>query len=363
MDNKEIQALIADAVKEAVAPLAEQLKAVDDAKETKSLKLDGMSDDDKKVLFFKSIFTGDVETIKAINSGLSDGAGGYVVPEEWAKEIDRVAGDFGVARRIARVVPMTSDTLHLPKAGSTGVTAYWVTQGSAITESNPTFDETLLEVKDLAGVSAFTNSWVDDANVDVVNYLIELLGEALAGQEDEEAFNGDGSAPEITGVLQSDDVTVVTMASGDDTFEEIGAEDLYATVFAVPHQIRAGAKWVMSDYVFSLVNKLEDDYGRPLFRTLNESDKGMLLGYPVEISSTMPEATDTGADEPVLAFGNFKKGLVIGKKKDMSISISDQATVGTNNLWEKNMSAVRVIERLDIAVHIGEAIAVLKTHA
>lgn len=47
----------------------------------------------------------------------------------------------------------------------------------------------------------------------------------------------------------------------------------------------------------------------------------------------------------------------------MSISISDQATVGTNNLWEKNMSAVRVIERLDIAVHIGEAIAVLKTHA
>lgn len=368
MNPEEIQKLIADAVAKSVEPLMAKVKEVEDAQATKAEVIDlaSMSEDDKKVLFFKSVMKGDMDTLsqltgKAINSGLSDSVGGVLVPEVWASEIDRVVADFGVARRLARIVPMTSDTLHLPKAGSTGVTAYWITQGSAITESNPTFDETELTAKDLAGITAFTNSWKEDANVDVVNYLIELLGEALAGAEDEEFFNGDGSNPAITGVLQSEDVTVVSMASGDDSFTNLDANDLYDVLFAVPHQIRSGSKWVMSDYVFSLVNKLADENSQPLYRTLNEADKGMLLGYPVEISSKMPELEDDGAETPFLAFGNFKRGTVIGNRKQMSLAVSDQATVGSNNLFEKNMSAIRVIERLDMAVHIGTAIAVLKT--
>ena len=45
------------------------------------------------------------------------------------------------------------------------------------------------------------------------------------------------------------------------------------------------------------------------------------------------------------------------------VALADQATVGTNNLFEKDMIAIKATERVAITVAMPEAFAVLKTAA
>jgi HK97 family phage major capsid protein len=43
----------------------------------------------------------------------TDAEGAYMVPVEFAKEVFRVAGDFGLARKYARIIPMSTDTKNI----------------------------------------------------------------------------------------------------------------------------------------------------------------------------------------------------------------------------------------------------------
>jgi len=355
-------------IDESVQPLLEKIKTIDVIKNPKALDISSMSKKEKMVEYIRALNNGDTKKMvelgaKAVNSNLSAGAGGYLVPEYWLAEIARAVEDFGIARKLARIIPMVSDTLNLPKAGGTGVTLSWEGETDTIAETNPNFGSTALVAKKLAAISAMSSELIDDANVDVIDYIIELLAEGIAGEEDNQFLNGSGSSPAITGVYESADVTDVPMSSGDTNFADVSADYLTDVKNAVAHQHRKGGSWIMSDSVFGLVEKLKTTDGIPLYKTLNEGDKGILMGYPVALSSKSPETDDDAVSTSFLAFGNFKRGMVIGDRKQVSFDMSKEATVGSNNLFEQDMKAVRSIERLDIAVHVGDYISVLTTAA
>jgi HK97 family phage major capsid protein len=44
----------------------------------------------------------------------------------------------------------------------------------------------------------------------------------------------------------------------------------------------------MSQDAIAVIEKLKDLDGRPLYRTLDNGEKGYLLGYPVELTDVMP---------------------------------------------------------------------------
>ena len=90
---------------------------------------------------------------------------------------------------------------------------------------------------------------------------------------------------------------------------------------------------------------------------------GYIWGYPVVLSEKMP-ADDGSAhvSTKFAIFGNFKK-FYLGNRKDMSMDISSEATVGSDNTFASNMSAVRLLERVAMVAGIPGAFAVLKTAA
>ena len=53
----------------------------------------------------------------------------------------------------------------------------------------------------------------------------------------------------------------------------------------------------------------------------------------------------------------------MGVRAEMGVSISQDATVGSDNLFAQNMSAVRVVTRHALAVGLPAAFACLKTSA
>jgi HK97 family phage major capsid protein len=84
------------------------------------------------------------------------------------------------------------------------------------------------------------------------------------------------------------------------------------------------------------------------------STDGQFLGYPVTISQVMP-ATEANSQVCAL-FGNFSLAGSFGDRTGIGVDFSEHATIGGENVFERNQIAVRGIERFDINVHdVGTA--------
>lgn len=333
-----------------------------------------MSKHEKAAKFIKAVYRKDLGTLtnmKAMGEG-TDSAGGFLVPEEYAAEINRIAEDFGLARLLCRKIRMSSNILNMPTL-TTNVTVSWPGEGSAGTAADLVLGRTVLEAKTCVGLSVLSNELLADANVDVVNVLSELFAEALAGEEDNQLFAGTG-AP-FTGLLQNSSVNIVTQATGDTGFTTFDAQDLRDLISQIKPLALSGAGFFMHRTIWGIAQKLKDSNNQPLVSLAipvlsGDATKmgpagtiaGTIWGYPVYLSEKMPTSSASAVSTKYIAFGNLKHAWM-GDRAQMTMSISDSATVGSNNVFAENESAVRVTERIALAIGLPTAFSVLKTSA
>jgi len=326
------------------------------------------------VKFFKAVFSKDKETLKEMKAEFktmtegTDSAGGFVVPEEVLNEIDRVADNYGIIRKLSRHIPMGRDTLNMPTLG-TKPTVTWPGESTAGTGSQPVLKNVKLNAKTAMGLTPISNELMEDANVEIVDFLIDLFAEELAGAEDLQGLNGVG-AP-FTGVLNSTEVNTSTAASGNTTVATLDLADLMDAQANLKSTVLSGAVFVFHRTVWNGIKKLQE--GSQSLIAFNTTGvistkteggtlvpAGFLLGYPVYLSDQMPSAPSAG--EAYGIFGNFKK-FYFGDRKQVAISTSADATIGGVSMFESNSQAVRVLERVALAVGVGEAFNVLKLAA
>jgi HK97 family phage major capsid protein len=356
--DEQIKSAVEEAVKGAVAPLVEKLeeKTVAFPAVAKTVYTNA----DTNVAFLKMVAAqkkGDFQTADNIAKSINlatDAAGNYLAPQSWSTEIARAIQDYGVARNLAGRMPMRYPTMNLPTKDA-GATGYWVASGAQITESSPTFSTVQLVAKKLAGLVGIDTRMFNSIDINVANYVIERLGEAMAYQEDNEYFNGNNSAPTIQGLFGDTTIGEVVMASGDTDFTDVSAAYLISLKATVPHQLRRNAKWVMSDSVFATIQKLKTTDGVPLYQTLGASEQSLLLGYPVVISSLAPSST--AADTSFILFGDFSRGTVQGIHEDMIVDVS------TDFKFDYDLTYIRAIEQIDFKTVLPSYIAKLTTAA
>lgn len=328
----------------------------------------------KMAQFIKAVYNKDSASLavfKAMNEG-TNSAGGFVVPEEFAAEVNRVVEDFGLVAKLARKFPMSSDTLNVPRLSSS-VTVYWPGENTAGTASQPVLASVILTAKTLVGITPMSNELLADANISVVDLLVELFAEAIAGEIDSQGLAGTGSP--FTGVLSDTGVTVVQPANGQSTFTLCSTPALARTLISnVKPWALQGAGYVMhrtvwelfqtkrtgdttGDYFAASANAIISNTGTQSYPS---AQAGVLWGYPVFLSDKMP--TTTAVSTKYVIFGNLKH-IYLGEREGMNVSVSQDATVGSDSLFEKNMSAVRITKRVAVAVGLPTAFAVLKTSA
>ncbi len=303
---------------------------------------------------------------KAMTEGTST-AGGYLVPEEFQAEVVRLAEDYGLVRAMARIIPMKSDTRNIPRLSSS-VTVYWPGENTAGTVSQPAFGQVQLIAKTAVGLTVISNELLEDSDPSVVDLLVELFAEALAGEEDKQGLVGSGSP--FTGVLNDTNVAVLSMGTGNTAFSNVTADDLRDLIAQLKPLALKGAGFILHRSVWAIVQKLKDSNGQYIASTANPvvsgdanrqtAAVGAIWGYPVYLSEQMPSTS--AANTKFIIFGNLRH-LFLGDRKQMTLSVSDSATVGSDNVFEQNSSAVRVTERIAIAVGLPQAFAVLKTSA
>jgi HK97 family phage major capsid protein len=387
LKKEELAQLIDEASAKAVeVALAKKVDELGLGKTTKKFAYKGQIDNlteaeiksldkkEKMASFIKAVFHKDsasLATFKAMSEG-TDSAGGFVVPEEFAGEVNRIVEDFGLIAKLARKFPMKSDTLNVPRL-SASVTVSYPGEATAGTASQPTFERVQLLSKTLVGLTPMSNELLEDADISVVDLLTELFAEAIAGEMDKQGLAGTGSP--FTGILTDSGVTVVTGASGDTTFTAC-ATPSYARqlISQVKPWALQGASFVMHRTVWSLMQTVRTisassgDYfsasynpvvvGSSQVQGFPTAMAGTLWGYPVYLSDKMP--TTTAVTTKFIIFGSLKN-VYVGMRKDLNISISQEGTIGGVSLFETNQSAIRVTARHAIAVGLPTAFAVLKT--
>lgn len=305
--------------------------------------------------------------ISNVSHGESDGTTGgqFLVPEEFSSDMIILREQYGVARRLFSRSTMTSDTKHEPKRNS-GLTAYFVGENQAGTESNMTWQDVLLVAKDVMAITRMSNQLSADAAVNVGDTLAGEISYAFAQKEDDCGFNGNATSPYggIQGILNllinCDPNTPNTKSAGTVTAGVTGAwssvvmADFNNVVGKLPQFADTpNTGWVChKTFYASVMQKLEIAAGGVTAREVQDGDRRprpMFLGYPVEFSQVFPAVT-AATGVPVI-LGDLQLSSIFGDRQQTSIAFSESATVGGESVFERNQIAVRGTERFDINNH------------
>ena len=272
----------------------------------------------------KAAFDGYVRTGRELGlelkAGLSSASnsGGYVVPPETERAIERRLMATSPMREIATVRTVAAGVFRKP-VSTAGIASGWVAETAARPETDPA-TLALLEfpAADLYASPAATQSLLDDALVDLDEWLASEVEDAFAAQETTAFVTGDGTN-KPKGFLSYDTVADASHAWGKIGYVASGAAGAFATtspadklidlIYAPKAQYRPNGRFVMNRKTVSAVRKFKDADGGYIWSPATRpGETASLLGYPVTEIETMP---DIAANSFAIAFGDFQRGYLI----------------------------------------------------
>ena len=286
-----------------------------------------------------------------IHNVLSEGVaadGGYLVPEEFERQIVMDLQEENVVRKLAKIIT-TQHERKIPVATGHS-TAQWTAENAAYTESNPTFGQKQIDAFKLTDLCRVSIELLQDSAFDIEAYIRAEFARAFGIAEEEAFCVGTGSG-QPTGIFTANGGQVgVTAAAAN----AVTADELISLVYALKSPYRRNAKFLMNDSTVSAIRKLKDGNGVYMWQpslTAGEPDK--LLGYDLY---TSPYAPEMASGAYAIAFGDFKN-YWIGDRAGRTVQ-------RLNELYATNGQIGYVAtERVDGKVILTEGIQLLKMKA
>ena len=254
---------------------------------------------------------------KALSVG-SDPDGGYLVPDELERSINRAVQNISPIRAIAGIRQVSGSVYKKPFAIS-GAETGWIGETAARPETDtPTLAELAFPTMELYAMPAATSSLLDDSAVNIEEWIAEEVRDAFAQQEGTAFVTGNGTA-KPKGFLDYTKVDNASWSWGNIGFIKTGVNGAFAStdpgdklidlVYAVKSGYRANGTFVFNRAVQAVVRKMKDGDGNYLWQPAAKAgDASLLMGFPVAESEDMPNlATDSYS----VAFGDFRRGYLI----------------------------------------------------
>lgn len=271
----------------------------------------------------------------------SNAGGGFAVPEEIAREIERLELKFSPVRRLVKVVRAgTSDYKEL--VNIRGATSGWVGEsGSRTATSTPQLREVVPTFGELYAYPQVSEWSLDDIFFDVEAWLSEEVAQDFAQEEGSAVISGNGSS-KPTGMLNTTPTTAADFASplraaaayqyvasltdSSPAVAEIMPDSLIDLIYTLNSAYRSGATFVMNSVTTGSVRKLKDANNQYFWQPgLQAGQPNMLLGYPVE---TWEQMDDVGTNNFPIAFGNFRRGYVLADRVGLRVTRDAVTNVG-----------------------------------
>ena len=266
--------------------------------------------------------SGETSGLKALEAkALSAGSGpdgGYLVTPATENEILRRMSQASPIRTIASVRQIS--TANFRKAYSTtGPGAGWVAETAAVpTTSSQQIVDMNFPAMELYAMPSATQTLLDDAAVNVEQWIASEVETVFAEQEGAAFVNGDGVTRPLgfhtpAKVAQSSWAWgklgyVVTGNAG--AFATTAPSDaLFDLIYALKAGYRQNATFVMNRKTQSVIRKMKTTTGEYLWQPpMIAGGQESLMNFPLVEAEDMP---DVAAGSTAIAFGNFERGYLI----------------------------------------------------
>ncbi|MDB5507326.1 MAG: phage major capsid protein [Devosia sp.] len=282
----------------------------------------GAGGDEYKAAFSAYVKRGEE---KALSVG-SNSDGGYLVPAEVENEIARLMTGLSPIRAIAGVRQVSSAVYKKPVA-LTGPAVGWVAEtGSRATSTTMTIDELSFPTAELYAMPAATQMFLDDAVVDVGQWIADEVNAAFAAQETTAFISGNGSN-KPKGFLAETRVANASWAWDSLGYIATGVDGDFAAsnksdalvdlAYALKAGYRQNASWVMNRKTQGAIRKLKDADGNYIWQpALTRDGSATLMGFPLVEAEDMP---DIAVHSYSIAFGDFRRGYLIVDRQGVNI--------------------------------------------
>lgn len=277
---------------------------------------------------------------RALSEG-TNSAGGFLVPDEFAARVIRLVEEYGTMPGACERVTMSRDVMNIPKRSS-GTTAYFVGEGSSITESQQVYEQVTINAQKLAVATRLSSEVLEDSAdfVSIADQVTQEFATSLAFKIDSVGWNGDGTSSDgsISGLtVKIDDgnhtASVVDAASGNTGFETLDVDDFLNVVGKLPIYARPGAKWYISPAGYAAsIGRLKYALGGNAADDL-AGDSGLsFMGYGVELVHVMDGTLGADAGAVKVLFGNLGLSSIYASRREFSVKLFDQVYATTDQL-------------------------------
>jgi HK97 family phage major capsid protein len=254
---------------------------------------------------------------KALSVG-SDPDGGYLVPAEVERQVMTSLKQVSPIRAVAAIREVSGASYKKPFSVS-GPGTGWVGESVARPEtSSPTLAELTFPTMELYAMPAATSALLDDAAVNVDEWLAEEIRLAFAEQEGTAFVTGDGvnkpkgflSYPKVDNAAWSwGNLGYVATGVAGDFAASDPSDNLIDLVYSLKAGYRANGSWCMNRASQAEIRKIKDGDGNYIWQpgeSLGASPT--LMHFPIIESEDMP---DIATDAAAIAFGDFSRGYLI----------------------------------------------------
>jgi len=254
---------------------------------------------------------------KALSAG-SGQDGGYLAHDELEREVGRLLAQASPVRSVAGGRRISAGVYRKPFA-TTRAASGWVGETAQRPETAPPqLAELTFPAMELYAMPAATQTLLDDAAVDVGQWLAEEIITSFSEQETEAFVNGDGitrpqgflTVPTVDESAWSWGSLGFVKTAVDGALPASGASDvLIDLVHALKSGYRQNAVWMMNRRVQAEIRKLKDADGNYLWQPAAAAGaRPTLMGFPVIEVENMP---DMAAGSLSVAFGDFRRGYLV----------------------------------------------------
>lgn len=192
--------------------------------------------------------------------------------------------------------------------GKDAITTAYGTEFTKLTSSKVGFDSLELDGHLVGALSKISNSLINNAQFDIVSYVVNKVAESIAIFLENELING---TEKINGVLDTTNNTNV--AKFETTADLPTTDELIAMQVEIPQQNQAGCMWLVSNKTLVALRQLKDGNNRYLLQDDITNGFGYtLLGKPVMVSDNMTDAK--------VVYGDFS-AMYVNVHEDVAIQV------------------------------------------
>ena len=244
----------------------------------------------------------------------SDPNGGYLVTPEFGGIVQQQVYETSPLRQLATVAQIGTDSIeYLTDNDQAGWNWVGETQARPDT-STPVLGAIRVNVNELEAMPNVTQKLIDDATIDIENWVAMKVAEVFSRGEATAFISGNGVNKPMGILSYAAGTSVPQMQVQQVPLGSVSAftyTGMLALMGALKEPYQKNATFLTQRASMQLLLGVVDGQGRPIFNpdyTRNSSMEGYVMGQPVRFANDLPSVA---ANALAIAYGDWKKSYLI----------------------------------------------------